>query len=160
MAGEYIGAGKSEVWYVPTISDTSAPTNAEMNAGTRLTDFIRENFTPDFSSNLVDAGTLASAFNATASGTFGGGINTITGLIRKNDGNDDAWDALPRDTTGFFAVQSGTSTGTAWASGDVVDQLYAINVTARKPTLPRSDLVTFDVDFAITAEPVYGATVT
>lgn len=156
---KYIGAEKSEVWIAPAISNTSAPTATELNAGTRLTDFIRSDVTVDFSGNLVESGTLASAFNSTVAGTYGGGINTLTGVLRDNSA-DTAWNALPRGTAPYLVIQSGVSTGTAWASGDVVDQLYAIEVVARKPTLTRDGLVTFDVDFAITTDPVYGATVT
>jgi hypothetical protein len=155
----YIGAEKSEVWTVPAISNTSAPTAAEMNAGVRLTTFIRSDVTTDFSGNLVENGTLASAFNSTVAGTYGGGLNTLTSVLRNNTA-DTAWDALPRGTAPYLAVQSGVSTGTSWASGDVIDQLYAIEVVARKPTLSRDGLVTFDADFAITTDPVYGATVT
>lgn len=154
---KFIAAEKSEVWYVPTIANTSAPTVTELAAGTRLTDFMTGGFSADFSTNLVDTGTLASAFNSTAAGTYGGGTNTLSGVMRDN-ASDDAWNALPRDTEGYFAVQVGTSTGAAWATGDVLD-VFPIYVSTRQyPDLTRDQLVTFDVDFAITAVPVYGAT--
>lgn len=155
---KYIGAENSEVWTVPAISDTSAPTSTELNAGVRLTDFIRTDVSIDFSGNLVDAGTLDSAFNSTVAGTYGGGVNTLTSVLR-DAASDTAWDALPRGTAPYLVIQSGASTGTSWASDDVVDQIYKIEVVARKPSLSRDQLVTFDVDFAITTEPVYGATV-
>lgn len=154
---KYIGAEKSEVWLVPAIASTSAPTSTELNAGTRLTAFIRNDVSIDFSGNLVDAGTLASAFNSTVAGTYGGGTNTLAGVLRDNTA-DTAWNALPRGTAAYLAIQSGVSTGTAWSSGDIIDQLYLIEVVARKPSLSRDNLVTFDVDFAVTADPVYGAT--
>lgn len=156
---KYIGAENSEVWLVPAIASTSAPTVTEMDGGTRLTAFIRDNVTVDFSGNLVDSGTLASAFNSTVAGTYGGGTNTLTGVLRDNTA-DTAWNALPRGTAAYLAVQSGVSTGTAWSSGDIIDQLYLIEVVSRNPSLSRDGLVTFDVNFAVTAEPVYGATVT
>lgn len=154
---KFIAAEKVEVWYVPTITSTSAPTVTELNAGTRLTDFMTGGFSADFSTNLVDTGTLASAFNSTAAGTYGGGTNTLSGVLRDNAA-DSAWNALPRDTEGYFAVQVGTSTGATWATGDVLD-VFPIYVSTRQyPDLTRDQLVTFDVDFAITAVPTYGAT--
>lgn len=156
---KFIAAEKVEVWVVPTISSVTAPTTTEMDAGTRLTDFIRGGVSIDFSSSLVDNATLASAFNSTAPGTFGGGLNSLNGVLRDNE-SDDAWDALPRDTAGYLCIQVGTATGTAWASGDVVD-VYPWQVVSRNTgDLARDQLVTFDVGFAITSEPTFGVTVT
>lgn len=149
---KYIPAGNSEVWLVPTIASQAAPTAAEMNAGTRLTGFIRGGVSVDFSSQLVETGTLLSGFNSQAAGTFGGGTNTISGILRDNTA-DTAWTALPRGTTGYLAVQRGVSTGESWAAADVVS-IYPWEVVARKPgDLSRDQLDTFDVDFAITAVP-------
>lgn len=156
---KYIAAEKVEVWVVPTISSVSAPTVTEMNAGTRLTTFIRGGVSIDFSSNLVDSATLESAFNSTSPGTFGGGLNSLNGVLRDNVA-DSAWNALPRDTAGYLVVQLGTATGTAWGSGDVVD-IYPWQVVSRNiGDLARDQLVTFDVGFAITSAPTFGATVT
>ena len=157
---KYIAAEKSEVWFVPAISDTSAPTATELNAGRRLTDFMTGGFSADFSSNLVDAGTLDDAFNTTVAGTYGGGTNTLSGLLRDNS-SDTAWDALPRGSAGYIVTQAGSSTGTSWASGDITDAIFTVEIVARQyPDLTRDALVTFDVDYAITAVPVYGATAT
>ena len=57
---KYIGAENSEVWLVPAIASTSAPTVTEMDGG----------------------------------------------------------------TAAYLAVQSGVSTGTAWSSGDIIDQVF------------------------------------
>lgn len=152
---KYIAAEKSEVYWVPAISNTSAATVTELNAGTRLTDFMTGGFSADFSSNLVDAGTLASAFNTTVAGTYGGGTNTLSGLLRDNSA-DTAWNTLPRGTAGYLVTQAGVSTGATWATGDVYDAVFTVEVVARSyPDLTRDALVTFDVDYAITAVPVY-----
>jgi hypothetical protein len=156
---KYIAAEKVEVWVVPTITNLSAPTAAQMNAGTRLTTFIRGGVSIDFASNLVDSATLESAFNSTSPGTFGGGLNSLNGVLRDN-ANDAAWNALPRDTAGYLVIQLGTATGTAWGSGDVVD-IYPWQVVSRNTgDLARDQLVTFDVGFAITSVPTFGSTVT
>lgn len=157
---KYIAAENSEVWFVPAIASVSAPTVTELNAGTRLTDFMTGGFSADFSGNLVDAGTLDDAFNSTVAGTYGGGLNTLSALMRDNSA-DTAWDALPRGTAGYIVTQAGESTGTSWASGDVVDAIFPAEVVARHyPDLTRDALVTFDVDYAITSPPTYGSTAT
>jgi hypothetical protein len=156
---KYIAAEKVEVWSVPTISNTSAPTATQLNAGTRLTTFIRGGVSIDFSSNLVDSATLESAFNSTSPGTYGGGLNSLNGVLRDNTA-DTAWNALPRDTAGYLVIQLGTATGTAWGSGDVVD-IYPWQVVSRNiGDLSLDQLVTFDVGFAITSVPTFGVTVT
>jgi hypothetical protein len=156
---KYIAAEKVEVWAVPTITTVTAPTATQLNAGTRLTTFIRGGVSIDFASNLVDSATLESAFNSTSPGTYGGGLNSLNGVLRDNAA-DTAWNALPRDTSGYLVVQLGTATGTAWASGDVVD-IYPWQVVSRNiGDLARDQLVTFDVGFAITSVPTFGATAT
>lgn len=155
---KFIAAENSEVYWLPACSSTDAPTVTELNAGTRLSSFIRGGVSADFAGNLVDSGDLTSAFNSTVAGTYGGGINTISGLMR-DDTADTAWTTLPRGTAGFLAIQVGTSTGATWATGDIVDGVFAVEVVSRHyPDLTRDALVTFDVDYAITAAPSYGAT--
>lgn len=154
---KYIAAEKVEVWVVPTITTVTAPTVTQLNAGTRLTPYIRGGVSIDFSSNLVDSADLTSAFNSTSPGTYGGGLNSLTGVSRDN-ANDAAWNALARDTAGFLVIQMGTASGTAFGTGAVVD-IYPWQVVARNlGDLARDQLVTFDAEFAITSPPTYGAT--
>lgn len=155
-----ITAENAEIWFVPAISDTSAPTVTELDAGQRLSTFVNGGFSADFASNLVDSGDITDAFNATVAGTYGGGTNTVTGLMW-DDTSNTAWDTLPRGTAGYFVVSlAGTAnqSGASWATGDVSDVFPAEVVSRSYPDLTRDGLVTFDVEYAITSAPVYGAT--
>jgi hypothetical protein len=157
---KFITAENAEVWFVPAISNKAAMTVTEGNAGQRLTDFIRGGFQADFSSNLVDAATLISAFNSTVAGTYGGGTNTISGLLY-DDTTNTAWNALPRGTAGFLVVSlAGTAnqSGASWATGDVYDVFPAEVVSRTYPELTRDALVEFNVEYAITAAPTYQGT--
>jgi hypothetical protein len=158
---KFITAENAEVWWVPSISNTSAPTVTELNAGTRLSSFIRGGFQADFSSNLVDAAVITSAFNSTVAGTYGGGTNTITGLLY-DDTTNTAWNTLPRGTAGYFVVSlAGTAnqSGASWATGNVATGVFPAEVVSRTfPDLTRDALVEFNVEYAITSAPVYGAT--
>lgn len=155
---KFIAAENAEVWWVPAVATVAAMTVTEGDAGTRLTDFISGGFQADFSSNLVDTGTLLSGFNSQAAGTFGGGTNTVTGLLY-DDTTNTAWTTLPRGTAGFFVVSlQGTAnqSGASWATGNEYD-LFAAEVVSRTyPDLTRDTLVTFDVEYAITSAPTYG----
>lgn len=157
---KFITAENAEVWFVPAVASAGAMTVVEGDAGQRLTDFITGGFQADFASNLVDAGTLTSAFNSTVAGTYGGGTNTISGLLY-DDTTNTAWDTLPRGTAGFFVVSlAGTAnqSGAAWATGDVYDLFPAEVVSRTYPDLTRDALVAFDVEYAITSAPTYQGT--
>lgn len=157
---KFIAAENAEVWFVPAVASKGAMTVTEGNAGVRLTDFITGGFQADFSSNLVDAGTLLSAFNSTVAGTYGGGTNTISGVLY-DDTTNTAWNALPRGTAGYFVISlagSAQQSGASWGTGNVYD-LFAAEVVSRTyPDLTRDALVTFDVEYAITAAPTYQGT--
>ena len=157
---KFIAAENAEVWFVPAVASAGAMTVTEGDAGTRLTDYITGGVSADFASNLVDAGTLLSAFNSTVAGTYGGGTNSLSGVLY-DDTSNTAWDALPRGTAGFLVVSiAGTAnqSGAAWATGDVYDLIPAEVVSRTYPDLTRDSLVTFDVEYAITAEPTYQGT--
>lgn len=157
---QFIAAENAEIWLVPAVASAGAMTVVEGDAGTRLTTYISGGVNIDFSSDLVPTGTLASAFNSTTPGTYGGATNSLVG-VRYDDTTNTAWDALPRGTAAFLVVSlAGTAnqSGASWATGDVYD-LFAITTTSRHyPELTRDALVEFDVDFAITAAPTYQGT--
>lgn len=157
---QFIAAENAEIWFVPAVSTASAMTVTEGDAGDRLTTYISGGVNIDFSSNTVDTGTLDSAFNSQAVGTYGGGTNSLTG-VKYDDTTNTAWDALPRGTAGYLVVSlAGTAnqSGASWATGDVYD-LFPATVTSRHyPELTRDGLVEFDVDFVVTAEPTYQGT--
>jgi hypothetical protein len=150
---KFIAAENVEIWFVPALTSLTAPDIDELNAGTRLTTKITGGVNIDFASNLVDAATLESAFNSTVAGTYGGGINSLVGLLRDNVyANDTAWQAFPRGTAGYLCINT-YNIGTVWASADRVD-IYPIEVVARNPgDMTRDALVDFDVEFAITSAP-------
>lgn len=158
---KYIAAENAEIWLVPAVSDVSAMTVVEGDAGTRLTGFIQGGFAADFAGNVVDSATLISAFNSTVAGTYGGGTSTISGILKDNSA-DTAWDALPRGTAGYFVVSnashSQTQSGAAWTTGDIYDIFPCEVVSRGNPDYTRDALVTFDVEYSITSEPTYGGT--
>jgi len=155
-----IAAENAEVWSVPAVASSGAMTVTEGDAGTRLTGFIQGGVSLDFSSNQVDSATLVSAFNSTTAGTYGGGTNTLSGVLWDSATNT-AYNGLPRGTAFYLVISlasAANQSGAAWATGDIYN-LYEVEVTSRgEPDLTRDALLSFDVDFAITAVPTYGGT--
>lgn len=156
---KFIAAENVEIFAVTTLSSLTSPTATQINAGTRLTTKMTGGVTIDFAANLVDAATLESAFNSTVAGTFGGGLNSLNGVLKDNVvANDTIWTtATRRGTTGWLVVAP-YNPGTVIASGDVVD-IYPWEVVSQNiGDLARDQLVKFDVGFAITSAPTLGAT--
>lgn len=152
----------AELYFVPTIANTDAPTTTELNAGTRLTDFVTDGPPSPAGSNFIDAGTLASGFQVQVASTYGGGSGTLT-VIRKrdtttnDDSADDAFNALPRGTVGYLVVApfgvSGASN--AFAIGDTVE-VYPIEVANRASVTTRGQLATGSIDLAFNGLPNIG----
>ena len=109
--------GKIKVSFVPTISSTSAPTVAELNAGTALQSYL----TPDGleispNESEVDATVLSSTFDLTTPGRLKFDI-TLTGKKQAQGDTDTVHDALDsRSTAGYLVVRYGVATTTDWAA--------------------------------------------
>lgn len=152
-----IADGEVRLYWVPSggISDTSAPTVAEITAGTELTGFLSSLDTP-LDGESVDASDLSTAFNKSVPGTFGGGA---TGSFYRDDTTDTAWDTLPRLTEGFIVIRRFGGSTVAIAIADEVE-VWPLRVITRSPAaLDRNNVQMFTVDFATTDEPVLNAVV-
>lgn len=156
--GRYIGPGILEVWYVPTMSDYTAPTVAELAAGTDLSGGIVAGGAdfPD-PGTTVDASDLSSSFDKQAAGTTGGNQGVLTFHREKPLASDTIYTALPRGTAGYIAIAPrGLATKGTWAVADDVD-VFPIEVIGRNSSnlADRSSTQQFTVDMAITGEPEY-----
>ena len=148
-----IGAGVLELSYVLTIGTPAAPTAAELNAGTFLTDFLTDGgLATPLDGSIVDAADMGAAFNKTASGTFGG--QPLTLELFRDDSADTAWTTLARGTTGFIVIaRFGLATPGTYAIADVVD-IWTIDVVTRNPVdVARNEMQRFTAEMAVTAAP-------
>lgn len=150
----FIPDGVLKVRYVPTIVNKSAPSMAEINAGTDLTPFLRGLSTP-LEGSTVDVSDASSKYNKTAAGTYGG--QTVNGEFYRDDvaANDTAYSLLPRGTKGNFVIarRGGSGTGGAIATGDKVD-VWPIEVITRNPAdYTRNEPTGFTVSCAVPGEP-------
>jgi len=150
-----------EVYFVASggITSLTAPSAAELNAGTRITDYLTDGPPNPAGANFVNAGTLASGFEAQAASTYGGGSGTMTVLSKRDDTTtdasaDDAFSLFPRGTLGYLVVAPYGVGGASneFAADDVVS-IYSIEVANRGKTISRGQLVVCPIDIAFNAVP-------
>jgi len=150
----YITPGLSEVAWVTTVSDSTAITAAEANAGVDITPFVREMPTVPRATNLSDNTDLSSTFESRNIGTRGGDIVTVLIKRHKATGDDTAYTTLGEDTAGFLVVaRQGLATGGTFAISDRVDVFPATVSSLEDGTPGRNDIDTAIVNLAVTTAP-------
>lgn len=150
-----ISNGEVRIWWVDTISDPSAPTVAEITAGTDITGFLSSLDTP-LDGNAVDSSDLSSAFNKTVAGKFGGNVNA---QMYRDDTADDAFDLFPRNTTGYLVIRRFGGSDVAEAAGDEVDVWNLRVITRSDVPLDDESVQAFMANFAALDEPEINVTV-
>lgn len=108
-----------KVYFVTTIANKAAPTVAELNAGTDISNFItKDGLTVPSNQNNVANASLAETFDSELPGSFGGPLS-MTGI--RDAATDTFWNLVVYGTAGFIVVRRGTATATAWASTQKVE---------------------------------------
>ncbi len=151
-----IGAGVLEIFHHTTasIAVATAPTAAELNAGTELTGFLADGgLATPLDGSIVDAADMGDRFNKTAAGTFGG--QALTAEFFREFPTDTAWDALPRETDGYFSIiRRGLAAPGTFAVADEID-LWTIEVVSRNPLdVARNEMQRFAIECAVPAVPL------
>ena len=155
---KYAPTGKTELFWVTTISNTAAPTAAELNAGVDLSTFVRN--MPDIprTLNLVDVATIDSKFEKRQVGTRGG--DQITLEILRDDSADTAYTTLAEDTVGYLVLgRKGIATAGTWAASDEADVFTCTVGSVADGTPGRNDPDHAIVSMVVTADPNRGVTV-
>ena len=150
--GKYSTPGKSEVHWVTTIGDPAAPTAAELNAGTTLTNDTPSMPTLPRNASTVDVAVLASKYEARQVGTRGGDLLSLR--LLRDDGTETALAAVPEDATGFLVIaRKGLATPGTFAIGDEVD-VYPSDVASNADGTPgRNEADFIEVQLVATADP-------
>lgn len=150
-----IADGEVLINFAPIVANTAAPTVAELGAGTDVTPFLSTIDTP-LDGDAVDSSDLASAYNKTVAGTYGGNISAE---MYRDDTTDTAWTTFDRNVEGYFVVRRFGGSGTAWAVADSAE-VYHVRIITKSPgTLDRNNVQMFSVDAAVLDEPVLTAVV-
>lgn len=153
--------GNIRVAYVATIANITAPTTAELNAGTSilLTDKITADGLVGFEPTTaeVDTSSLASTFDTKGIGRdqFS---NTMLRL-KKQTATDTAYNTLTRGTTGYIVIRRDVAFDTAWAASQKVE-VYPIVCGRERNLAPEANTVRrYEVPVMVSSAPELRATV-
>lgn len=137
--------GMTRVSWVTTISNTAAPTTAELNAGVALESFI----TPDgLSISTSTAAVDNSALNSTDNTALAGRRSDEISITFKQQGQSAApWTTFAGKPSGYVVVRSGIAAATAWTASQKV-QVYPMQAGDRQKSSPApNELEKFTVPF-------------
>lgn len=142
----YINPGVTKIVYAPTVVDISAPTRAEIDAGTDLSREVAELTGWQVNSNQVPTPDLASTFTSNTPGRTTAEDSSLTFYADKT--GDDVRALLPRGTDGFIIIMDG---------GDVPASpmdVYPIRVASNgKMRSVGEEAARIQVQCSITSEP-------
>lgn len=142
----YFHRGTTKVYAVTTIANTAAPTRAELNAGTDLSNEIQAMSGWAVSGNEVETPDLGTTFNSKLPGSTSVEESSIT-MYADNNGAD-VRTLLPRGTSTHIVVLFG---------GDIAaNKMDVFKVRVRglsKPVGLEDEAALIEVQFSITKEP-------
>jgi len=145
--------GKTRVYWVPSISNISAPTVAELDAGLDFTQRITPDgltVTPETAS--VDNSNLASTFNTERAGRRG---FTVELTCKRGDTPTDdlPWTTLTYKETGFLAVRRILPYETDWTAGQETE-VYPVECGEPQQTPPApNEVAKFMSPLKLTSDP-------
>lgn len=155
----YVYEKYTRVVFATTLASKSAPTVANLNAGTDITSFLtKDGLSTPQNQNMVDSSTLAETFDSQLPGSWGGAIE-LTCFRDNGSGDDDAWDLFVYGTNGFLVVRRGILISTAFAASQKVE-VYPVqhHQPIMQPSAANEEQ-RFKVTLAVTGEPELKATV-
>lgn len=154
---DIVSDGQTRVSWVTTISNSAAPTTAELNAGVALESFI----TPDGYSISTSTDTVDNtALNSTQNSALAGRRNDDISLTFKDQGRSAApWTTFANVPTGYLVVRRGVASSTAWTASQKVS-VYPCQAGYRQDEAPAAnELQKFTVNFIISGAVNDAATV-
>ena len=147
MAQKFPFEEYTRVSWVPTIADISAPTAAELDAGTVLTCHLtKDGLNPGGSTNMVDSGALCSRVDSQVVGSVG--YQATLKMFRYND-DDTAWDLVNWGDTGYLVVRRGIAYDFAWTAGQKVEVYEGQFGEPIPASSAANTLQTFEVSLAV-----------
>lgn len=146
----YITPGLSKVFWLVTLGSVTAPSAADVNAGTELTPALRGMPDAPRSGNTADDSALDSRIDLQQRGTITLGAVTLT--MKRTKATETEYNALNEDDIGFLVVFRKGTAGASPAAADVAD-VYTADVQTKGPAVPGRNEVDFStVELINTAE--------
>lgn len=147
----------TRIWWVTSIATKSAPTVAEIGAGTDISAFVpKDGLKVGSTNNKVKNDDITTAFMSEIPGSYG---NALTLTCFRDDTTDTAWTLFQtRNTAGFLVVRRMLAVTTAVIAAQKVE-VYP--VATGQPTIhdtAENERVKFGVDLMVSSTPVLAAT--
>jgi hypothetical protein len=149
-AGDFFRKGTSRAYWVSTVAVKTAPTAAEIAAGTELSDRINNIDGLSYENTPLPTENMAEAFTATIPGPDEVAKTTFTFLEKKT--TNPLRTTLAKGTSGFLVMFPGGTAGATPAAADKCD-VWPVTVTGRPRDWDLSKAATYKVGFTPTATP-------
>lgn len=104
----YTSRGFTKIYWVPAISNISAPTRSELNVGTDLSPQLMDSSGWTVTSEQIDAPDMATRFTSKIPGSITAEDSSLTLYASKN--GVDARSLMPQDTAGYIVILFGGDT--------------------------------------------------
>lgn len=156
---DMLNDGNIKVTYVPTIANKSAPTVAELDAGTDLECVITaDGFAPTVNEEVVSVPKLCETIVAEGPGRATHQI--VLTMVRKDTSSEDiGWTTMVRSTEGYLVIRYGVPYDTAYAADQDV-QVFPGKSGERRPQAPEANSATmFQSQWYVSAQPDLDAVV-
>jgi hypothetical protein len=155
--GQYAFDTLTRVDWVVTLSSTTAPTAAQLNAGTNLSTLVtKDGVNVSLSNNKVSTATIATITDTEVPGSTGASV-TLTGL--RDDSADTFWNLAVYNTAGFVVIRRGILYSTSYSAAQKVEVYPAKMFNPIPAPSAANTSQTFTVEFAVTGEIQLKATV-
>lgn len=147
--------GNTQVWFVTTFADPTAPDATEVTAGTKLGPVLRadgiENFNP--TGARVDTTSIESTFESSVPGRTSFGDTAL--VLKKQSGTDTVYTALGTpNTNGYIVMRFGIAAATAAAAAQKVD-VYPVQLGTAAKIVEAGTVVRYRVPMPVSSTPTY-----
>lgn len=153
----FMRKGTTKLYWVTSISDTSAPTAAELGSAVDLTPEIAEINGFSFSNSPIDVPDMGTAFVSRIPGEDTVGDSNI--MFYERTDTTAIQTALAKDTTGYVVIFPTGIAGSSPAAADVCDVWPATVASNSRQYNAGNEAARFEVVFTLTAEPASDSTV-
>lgn len=142
--------GKTRIWFLPAVSNKSAPSSAEITAGTELTGSIQAISGFQLANTPISTPDLQTTFNSEIPGEDAAGNSSLT--MYDDDASSAVKTALAKNTAGFLLFGPyGITTGKR-------AEVWPVTVTSNSDEYTMgNEAARFMVGFSVTSIPTQNA---
>lgn len=153
----FVYEGRTNVYWVVSITTASTPSLTEIQAGVDLSNFVtKDGVAVNINTNNVDSATIAETFDAMVPGSWGADLQLT---MFRDDSADTAWDTCVYGSNGYVVIDRFRATGSDPGNGDNVEVWPASMHQPAPQNSAANTQVRFVESFAVRSQPYLSATV-